>query len=364
MLLGAQSPASTRINGIEAQDLERAPRVRGAAWRWALPTGVVLAACGARSALPTCDPPGSTRPCESACGTGEQTCTGGQWQTCQVPVTSRECSNDCGSGSQTCTGGVWAICAVPPSSRSCQTACGQGSQRCIDGGWGACDGPQPGPPTYAATIWDFTTAHPDFGSDGGIGLDPGIVLPDLGTDDKPVYASDASTPTTHGASYFDEWYRDTSGPSSGPDAGPVNETTTISLSLTPWVNDPSTVAYDNDSFFPIDGQLFGNEGPHNYYFTLSLVATFRYTGGETFRFSSDDDSWVFLNRKLAVDLGGVHPATARSVSLDLVSQELGIVKGREYPMHLFFADRRVVNSVLHIEVPAADFDVCDGGAMP
>jgi fibro-slime domain-containing protein len=324
---------------------------------------VLVAACGGRSPLPACAQPGETRPCESGCGSGFEVCVGGQWQACQVPVMSRPCQNGCGQGTQTCEDGTWSVCRVLDVTRACATPCGQGQQDCVDGGWGLCEGPQLGPPSYTAAIWDFTTAHPDFGFDGGIGLDPGIVETNLGPDDKPVYASDASTPTTHGAFYFNEWYRDTRGPNPGFDAGPVNETTTIPLSFAPWTSDPTVYAYDNDSFFPVDGELFGNEGLHNYYFTLELIASFRYTGGETFRFTSDDDSWAFLNGKLAVDLGGIHPATSKSVALDDVSQELGLVKGQTYRMHLFFADRRVVDSVLRVDLPAVDVGVCSG-AMP
>jgi fibro-slime domain-containing protein len=111
--------------------------------------------------------------------------------------------------------------------------------------------------------------------------------------------------------------------------------------------------------FPIDDQLFGNEGRlHNYDFTLELSTTFHYGGGETLSFTSDDDLWVFVNRKLAIDLGGTHSARSASVTLDTESARLGIVQGNTYPMHLFYAERHVVGAVLHIVVPSADFGVC------
>jgi fibro-slime domain-containing protein len=330
-----------------------------------------FAACGARTALGICTQPGETRACENACGTGSQACVGDQWQRCIVPVAVRGCSNACGSGSQTCAEGVWSACDVPEAQRSCSSRCGPGQEKCVDGGWQPCDAPQPGPPTFTATVRDFTRSHPDFEPDGGGipqrgGLDRGIVAPDLGPDDKPVYAGAPTTPSTHGAAYFNEWYRDTPPymPTNMPITMPINMSTSLSIPLAPTPADPSVYEFDDEAFFPIDGRLFGNEGQiHNYDFTVEFLAHFHYAGGEIFRFSSDDDSWVFLNRKLALDLGGVHQNTGGSIDLDLQSQTLGIVKGGTYPLHLFYAERHVVGAVLRIDVPAPDFAVC-AGEMP
>jgi fibro-slime domain-containing protein len=320
-----------------------------------------LSACGARSSLRVCTTPGETRSCENTCGVGSETCIDDQWGRCNVPVATRGCANDCGQGMQTCTDDAWSTCDVPVAVRNCSSACGPGHENCVDGGWQPCDAPQPGPPTLTATLRDFNDTDPDFEPDAGDSLDPGIVATDLGPADKPVYAGGASTPSTHGAALFNEWYRDVP---CAPGTVCVNMTTTLSLPLAPSPQDTSVYAYENDAFFPIDNRLFGNQGRiHNYDFTLELATHFRYTGGETFRFRSDDDSWVFLNRKLVVDLGGVHQAASGSVDLDLESQKLGIVKGGTYPMNLFYAERHVVGAVLHVDVAAADFGVCDGG-MP
>jgi fibro-slime domain-containing protein len=328
----------------------------------ALPLG---AACGSRSSLPVCTAPGEVRSCSNACGAGSQACVDERWTDCVVPLASRACSNACGPGSQTCADGAWGACAVPDAVRACTSACGQGHELCTAGAWQPCDAPLPGPPTITATVRDFDDTHPDFESDASVGLDPGIVAVDLGPDDKPVYASDASTPTTHGAVYFNEWYHDTRDTVSSPDASAapdINMTTGLSLSLLPDAAPPGMYAYVEDAFFPIDGRLLGNQGRrHDYDFTVELEASFQYMGGEVFTFASDDDSWVFLNRKLAVDLGGVHQTAAGSISLDLASQRLGLVKGMTYPMHLFYAERHVTGAVLHIQVSAADFAVCDAG---
>jgi fibro-slime domain-containing protein len=321
----------------------------------------LFVACGARSSLRVCSEPGETRACEDACGLGYETCVDDHWGPCQVAVAQRGCSNDCGPGTQICADGSWSACLVPQAVRSCSSPCGQGKEQCVDGGWQPCDAPQPGPPTVTGTVRDFNDTHPDFEPDAGNTLDPGIVAPDLGPGDKPVYAGGPFTRSTHGPTYFDEWYRDV--PAAGTTPA-VNLTTSLSLSFVPSRRDQSVYVYDNDAFFPIDNRLFGNQGRvHNYDFTLELAMPFRYTGGETFRFTSDDDSWVFLNRKLAVDLGGVHQAASASVDLDRESQRLGIVRGGTYPLNLFYAERHVIGAVLHIDVPAADVAVCNG-TMP
>ena len=52
-------------------------------------------------------------------------------------------------------------------------------------------------------------------------------------------------------------------------------------------------SYSDDSFFPIDNQLFGNQGrSYNYYFTLELHSMFTYQPGQTCAFTADDDLWL------------------------------------------------------------------------
>lgn len=190
--------------------------------------------------------------------------------------------------------------------------------------------------TLSGAIRDFKASHPDFEGPNG-GPDQQITAATLGQDGKPVYASATTTPTTSGKANFDQWYRDVEG---------VNLTAehALTLDLVP-DSDPPVYRYANNNFFPIDNELWGNEGqPHNYWFTYELHNSFTYQGGETFSFTGDDDVWVFINNQKVIDLGGVHPAMSASVSLDDVADQLGLVEGETYSFDMFFAERHTTAS--------------------
>jgi fibro-slime domain-containing protein len=141
------------------------------------------------------------------------------------------------------------------------------------------------------------------------------------------------------AANFDQWFRDTPG---------INQSQAFSLTLNESAPGSGTFGYSSGSFFPINGQMLGNQGnPQNYHFTLHLEGQTSFKAGDSFTFTGDDDLWVFIDGKLVLDLGGVHPAANATVtSAQLVA--LGLAPGAVYDLDIFFAERHLTESNFNI----------------
>ena len=84
----------------------------------------------------------------------------------------------------------------------------------------------------------------------------------------------------------------------------------------------------------------------NHHFCLESHATFKYRKGLNFSIVGNDDIWVYINNKLAVDVGGVHISAPGFVDVDkfLPSAKTGDV----YDIDIYYCNRRNPTSTLQI----------------
>ena len=228
-----------------------------------------------------------------------------------------------------------------------------------------------------------TGGHPDFQLPRTrTSAETGIVTNTLGDDGKPIYANPPAGGTTSTKDNFDQWYRSTDGINipyvvglrfvANPSAGTGVVTFAATLGSTPTTTpggtgrnrdagapavnrDAGTPAVASSSYFPLDGLGFkdtavADDGKqHNFAFTTEIHTTFLYNGGEKFTFQGDDDVWVYINKKLAIDLGGIHQQLQATVDLDAQASTLGISTGNSYDLAVFNAERHTTQSNFRID---------------
>ncbi|WP_338849706.1 fibro-slime domain-containing protein [Massilia sp. W12] len=191
--------------------------------------------------------------------------------------------------------------------------------------------------TLTGTVIDHTPNNPDF--EGGIsGLVTGLVSDTL-VGNSPTLA--ANWTPGRGAitsrDSFAQWF------------APADRSRSGNLSLTLNDNGNGIYTYSNNSFFPIDNQYLGNQGrSHNYHFTYQIHATFGWDPSkpnQVFTFTGDDDVWVYFDKRLGIDLGGVHGAATQSVNLN---QFMAGKAAGNYSFDFFFAERHTTQSNLMI----------------
>jgi fibro-slime domain-containing protein len=178
-----------------------------------------------------------------------------------------------------------------------------------------------------ATVFDFQSSNEDFENGQP---EPVTVSTTLAYDNNPWF--------TNADPRFESWYESTPG---------VNMNTEVILQLIQ--QDDGSYHFDGMSYFPIDNQLFGNEGfIHNYHFTTKTAWSFDYHGGELLNITFDDGILVYINRQLVINEPGLHYLENRVLYLDQVAAEIGMVPGYTYPIHFFHMERHKWHSQMDI----------------
>ena len=112
-----------------------------------------------------------------------------------------------------------------------------------------------------------------------------------------------------------------------------------------FVSADTLVGYDWDR--DSDGNWRWKKALRNQFFCFESHAKFTYQEDQEFTFRGDDDIWVFINKKLAVDNGGTHQAAPSHVVLKNLNDKYGsnfLVPNSEYSLDIFFCDRRTTQS--------------------
>lgn len=214
------------------------------------------------------------------------------------------------------------------------------------------------------TYRDFTEDHPDFEEVfAGDEVRLTLIEPQLDSEGKPVFRDSIGCPWSQddhrrcnpdwkptekvisSKDSFDQWYRTVPG---------VNQEFQKELTLTETPVGSGNYVYETGEFFPLGpdegfGKTPRNGQDRNYLFTTEIHLMFTYVAGQTFSFRGDDDLWIFINDKLALDLGSMHNPAEGEIDFDAQAAELGISPNRVYRMDVFHAERHTQVSSFRIE---------------
>jgi fibro-slime domain-containing protein len=117
--------------------------------------------------------------------------------------------------------------------------------------------------------------------------------------------------------------------------------------------------FDSKAFFPIDslspqrsvvlpnGKVLSDD----FAFCMEINAALDYAGGETLKIRGDDDTWVYLDGRLAVDQGGIHFAKEETIALDTLPFLKG-KQGRTLDLDVYYCSRQPATAEFGMEAAA------------
>lgn len=96
-----------------------------------------------------------------------------------------------------------------------------------------------------------------------------------------------------------------------------------------WDRIDPNVSFSNVSFWPVNESW--PKDPHFFTVTWTAYIYANTSKNYTFKQSSDDDSWTFIDNNLVIDLGGIHASTVKNATIYLTAGE--------HKVNIFYVDR-------------------------
>ena len=165
---------------------------------------------------------------------------------------------------------------------------------------------------------------------------------------KPVYNSEnaANIESINSAESFAQWFITSED---------INREIKTSIPLVFDDSDIFKYKYENTSFYPIDTIGFRDlEGYDDFWhnFNFTVESTFYLLCKKDtpiqIQCKSDDDLWLFINGKLAIDLGGRHNIETETITFN--AEDYNSTTGDYLEVKLFKADRGTYGSAMSVSL--------------
>ena len=200
-------------------------------------------------------------------------------------------------------------------------------------------------------------------------IEKGLAEYELSEEYLPVATGNGKLTPNQGLSNFDGWFEAVEGKS-------ANYTGALKLEYQP---EGAEFSFHHDHFYPLDGADFSNgdavnKDGHNHLFTMSFAVPFTVlaSGNEGFAIRADDDTFVYIGDKLAIDMGGIHDATTGRFVIndngevytgvndeELAYSGIKLDAGNGSIVRIFHADRDSADSVFEVKLVGMSLTITD-----